>query len=94
MAEEQPTVETFPPPPGFYEHFTEANLERLDALNSHLPDGDNATQGLAQESAVAAEPLPDELRFLLPPAPPTDGKYTSFGAPFDVWILLQYFIQS
>ncbi|KAF1808032.1 mediator of RNA polymerase II transcription subunit 7 [Eremomyces bilateralis CBS 781.70] len=92
MADEQPTVETFPPPPGFYEYFTDANLERLEALKSSLADRENTQQDAGastQQSASDIENLPDELRFLQPPEPPADGKYTCFGAPFDLHEQLQ-----
>ena len=56
----------FPAPPPFYKSFTSANLSQLSALQESDPN-------------LSPESLPPNLRLLLPPAPPADGSYTTFG---------------
>jgi mediator of RNA polymerase II transcription subunit 7 len=45
--------------------------QNVDNLNDLLKDG---------------QPIPSNLRYLIPPSPPSDGKYRSFGGDFDVWL--------
>lgn len=71
----------FPAPPPFYKHFTEQNLSRLHELQQQQaqPDPPTAT------SSPPPKPLdlPPELRFLIPPAPPSSGLYRSFGDSYN-----------
>jgi hypothetical protein len=43
-----------------------------------------------REIRSKSEPVPPELEVLLPPPPPADGKYRSFGGTFDVRSALIY----
>ncbi|KAF4550059.1 Mediator of RNA polymerase II transcription subunit 7-like protein [Elsinoe fawcettii] len=63
----------FPDPPPYFKHFTKENLSRLRDMNKSqsMVNGD----GTAIDNAA----LPDDLRYLVPPEPPADGKYKSFG---------------
>ncbi len=65
---DQPAATTlaapFPAPPSFYHSFTSENLARLR---------DWETTGASNEE------IPDELRYLRPPTPPTNGVYNIFG---------------
>lgn len=75
MAEEgQGLSSFFPLPPPFYKHFTAKNLERLKEIRASANAGEQAD--LTQQQILE---LPTELRFLIPPEPPADGKYKSFG---------------
>lgn len=79
MAEEEQNIisAVFPAPPPFYKHFTEANLARVKELRTEVgSDDDNLKQRLLE--------LPAELRYLLPPEPPADGLYRSFGGSYNV----------
>ncbi|GAM89760.1 hypothetical protein ANO11243_077990 [Dothideomycetidae sp. 11243] len=70
----------FPDPPPYYKHFTKANLGRLrDIVRS-------ANGGAIGEAAPEpnSEAVPDDLRCLVPPEPPADGKYRSFGIHHDL----------
>ena len=74
----------FPAPPPFYKSFTPQNLERLQA---HL-DSSSQTTSPATQPTTAPIPdilsLPPELRNLIPPPPPAEGKYRSFGTLHEV----------
>ncbi|KAH0536237.1 hypothetical protein FGG08_006883 [Glutinoglossum americanum] len=66
----------FPAPPPFFKHFTAENLSRLKDIQ-----GDKTQDS---GSANEAENIPDDLRYLIPPAPPDDGRYRSFGDQYDI----------
>ncbi|KAJ4335720.1 Mediator of RNA polymerase II transcription subunit 7 [Ascochyta clinopodiicola] len=68
MAEEGPPLNYFPDPPPFYKHFTVENLGRLADIEKEEPSND-ATSGLSTQQILA---LPVELRYLIPPPPPSD----------------------
>ncbi|OCL09873.1 putative RNA polymerase II mediator complex protein [Glonium stellatum] len=77
---------TFPQPPPFYKHFTSQNLERLkefqESASSKSKEGSfNGSLGLASPRLLD---LPPELRYLVPPEPPADGKYRCFGLPQNI----------
>lgn len=74
----------FPTPPPFYKHFTKANVSKLRELGKEATK--NKTEGSEEEGQAAIDvlSLPTELRYLIPPEPPADGKYQSFGANYDV----------
>ena len=87
----------FPAPPPFYTHFTQSNLTRLEELRNESQSESEHTvnssqkssrEGTADEDAPKSEirlaDLPLELRYLIPPDPPTTGRYRSFGGQFDV----------
>lgn len=66
----------FPPPPKYYKYFTAENLEKL----STYEDAENNS-----------EELPFPLQYLVPPKPPTDKYYRSFGS---IWHPNQSDLQS
>jgi mediator of RNA polymerase II transcription subunit 7 len=90
MAEQQTISAPFPTPPPFYKHFTKQNLARLRQLRKEA--------GITSESTTTTTTtdddtpkrdldllsLPPELRYLLPPAPPPDGKFSVFGDTIDL----------
>lgn len=59
----------YPAPAPFYKSFTPTNLAQLRQLRKEQPT--------TSDSNVLA--LPPELRYLIPPEPPADGKWTSYG---------------
>ncbi|KAM5478802.1 Mediator of RNA polymerase II transcription subunit 7 [Microsporum canis] len=71
----------FPPPPPFWKHFSQSNLNKLaDAKRAARPeDGDEKTKRKdwtpAELRALDVDP---ELRYLIPPEPPTTD-YVLFG---------------
>nr|POE49170.1 mediator of rna polymerase ii transcription subunit 7 [Quercus suber] len=97
MADQQMAA-IWPAPPPFYKHFTKANTARFHAFckhasqsTTHPPAGeDEANQKAPPTSLHAAShglettSLPPELRHLLPPPPPRDDKYKSFGTDIDL----------
>jgi mediator of RNA polymerase II transcription subunit 7 len=81
MAEQASIAALFPAPPPFYKHFSKQNLATLRQLRKaarDTHDGDNDGDG---ELDVFS--LPSELRYLIPPEPPKDEKYISFGVEID-----------
>lgn len=74
----------FPSPPPFYNSFTPHNLESLQA---HL---ESSGQSISPATQPTTAPIPDilslppELRNLIPPPPPAEGKYRSFGTLHEV----------
>lgn len=90
MAEEQQTAQitaAFPAPPPFYQHFSAQNMEHLKELKEAAGLNESESDPLSGVSKGAQSrllDLPPELRYLVPPPPPADGKYRSFGAMCDV----------
>ncbi|KAJ9640483.1 Mediator of RNA polymerase II transcription subunit 7 [Coniosporium tulheliwenetii] len=88
MADEQDEGigSTFPVPPPFCKHFTTDNLARLKELRENAQgEGSGAeTSEPGTSSLRRVLDLPPELRFLIPPEPPTDGKWRNFGGQYDL----------
>lgn len=83
MADQQANTlaSVFPTPPPFYTHFTAENLERLANLETDLArDAESEEDKLAIVNAEARKDA--ELRFLVPPPPPTEGIWKQFGDLF------------
>ncbi|KAG7007618.1 mediator of RNA polymerase II transcription subunit 7 [Physcia stellaris] len=84
MADQQQSVtisSAFPAPPPFYKHFTTENLARLETIkSSKQPAGEEISLDAPVKSPppVDITSLPSELRYLIPPSPPT-GEYRSFN---------------
>lgn len=89
----------FPGPPPFYKHFTAKNVARLKAAENQAEQSVSSLNGNVEEepqqsheaqSAVEGfsnlQDLPHELLYLIPPEPPSNGVYRSFGETFDVSI--------
>jgi mediator of RNA polymerase II transcription subunit 7 len=71
----------FPAPPPFFKNFTAENLARLKDFQRKAAQ---SAEDAGSTSEGELENLPDELRYLIPPAPPADGRYRSFGDQYDV----------
>ncbi|KAI9873789.1 MAG: Mediator of RNA polymerase II transcription subunit 7 [Pleopsidium flavum] len=72
----------FPAPPPFYKHFTSQNLARLKELQQQAEPNTTATESTNSPSHLLD--LPPELRFLIPPEPPSLGIYKSFGDQYNI----------
>lgn len=78
MADGNEIKAPFPAPPPFYTHFTKDNIRRLRQIRKDAgitPPAD----GQAIEQDVDLLSLPTELRYLIPPEPPSNGELTVFG---------------
>ncbi|GAB7349386.1 hypothetical protein MBLNU459_g8510t1 [Dothideomycetes sp. NU459] len=75
----------FPTPPPYYKHFTKDNVSRLRQIRKEVAASSQTDpeQG-AEAPALDVLALPAELRYLVPPEPPADGRYKSFGADYDL----------
>lgn len=71
----------FPTPPPYYKHFTKQNVTKVRQIRKEAATNTNQ---------VDVESLPAELRYLIPPEPPADGRYKSFGAQHDVRVYTIY----
>ncbi|KAI9813012.1 MAG: Mediator of RNA polymerase II transcription subunit 7 [Phylliscum demangeonii] len=70
---------SYPAPPPFWNHFTPANLSRLEDWQAEQDDGLQP-----EPEAGAKKAPPPELRYLIPPDPPTTGSYRVFGDAYKV----------
>ncbi|KAI5235794.1 mediator of RNA polymerase II transcription subunit 7 [Aureobasidium subglaciale] len=61
----------FPTPPPYYKHFTKQNVTKVRQIRK---------EAATNSDQVDVDSLPTELRYLIPPEPPADGRYKSFGA--------------
>lgn len=85
MAEQAAMAAPFPAPPPFYKHFTKQNLARLKQIRKEAGITDSATAERNDEKTdVDILSLPPELRYLVPPDPPINGKFSSFGTSIDL----------
>lgn len=77
----------FPAPPPFYKSFTPTNIALLTARQSsgasHPPSESFFSTVEGEEAVVVGD-----LAHLVPPLPPQDGKYRSFGVLHDVRVLI------
>lgn len=76
----------FPAPPPFYKSFTPTNIALLAARQSSdatHPPSESFFPAVEGEEAVVGD-----LAHLVPPLPPQDGKYRSFGILHDVRFLI------
>jgi len=88
-----PLSSAFPAPPPFYKHFTPSNLAQVAEARPRTTPPQPSTNGDGDGDGAPSQPttiaarlgdLPPELRFLLPPDPPTTGIYHSFGDRYNV----------
>ncbi|KAK5124984.1 hypothetical protein LTR85_001174 [Meristemomyces frigidus] len=88
MAEQPRMAAPFPAPPPFYKHFTKQNTAQLRQLrkDAGVPahHDQDATTTTDQRPNLDILSLPPELRYLIPPQPPTDNKFKAFGIPHDL----------
>lgn len=86
MAEKPQTKANFPTPPPFYKHFTKDNIAKLREIRKEngvsQPDSEDSPSADAKDVDIAT--LPSELRYLIPPPLPADGKWRTFGAQHDL----------
>jgi mediator of RNA polymerase II transcription subunit 7 len=81
MAEQVSIAAPFPAPPPFYKHFSKQNLAALRQLRKAARDSRDGDSDGNNELDVSS--LPSELQYLIPPEPPKDEKYISFGVEID-----------
>lgn len=78
MDEDGPLLNAFPDPPPFFKHFTTENLERLKETENEASNGaERSTDTAKASSRLSTEQilaLPTELRYLIPPPPPSDNE--------------------
>ncbi|KAI9776864.1 MAG: Mediator of RNA polymerase II transcription subunit 7 [Geoglossum umbratile] len=72
----------FPAPPPFFKHFTAENLSRLKDIQR--PNTQSVGDGDSSTNQTELENLPDELKYLIPPIPPDDGRYWNFGDRYNI----------
>ncbi|OQO03971.1 hypothetical protein B0A48_10613 [Cryoendolithus antarcticus] len=76
MAEQQAPKHFYPAPPFFYNHFTQSNLAQLSGVRRE--HSQTFHDGEAPDSTTLD--IPQDLRYLIPPEPPADGKSRAFNA--------------
>jgi mediator of RNA polymerase II transcription subunit 7 len=82
----------FPAPPPFWKQFTSENLSKLEEIkNEQKPDVSPSKWTPAELRTLE---LPPELRFLIPPEPPSSGTYTCFGQELNVSIPSKFISES
>lgn len=69
----------FPPPPPFWKHFTIENIEKLETIKQEAATTKKSLGKKWSPEDLQALDVPAELRYLIPPAAPTEGTYTVFG---------------
>ncbi|KAL9113516.1 MAG: hypothetical protein Q9227_002253 [Pyrenula ochraceoflavens] len=76
----------FPAPPPFWQQFTLANTKKLDAAKkAQAPSSDPKLKPYGwPPSELLALTLPPELRYLVPPPPPTQPTYRVFDANIEL----------
>ena len=84
MADQQGLTAPFPQPPPFYKHFTKANLSQLRQIRKEAGVPPTREPQDSDQKDIDILSLPPELRYLLPPPPPTADSYRSFGIPLDL----------
>lgn len=88
MAEKPQTKANFPIPPPFYKHFTKDNIAQLrqirkEKAGAQLEEHTGSTT-LEKTKVLDTATLPTELRYLIPPPLPADGRWRTFGAQHDL----------
>lgn len=82
MAEQHNTLAApFPAPPPFYKHFTKPQTAQLRQLRTEAASSANDGGG---KPALDILSLPPELCYLIPPVPPVERRYQTFGAAIDL----------
>ncbi len=82
MADRQTAITAaFPTPPPFYKHFTKQNLSKLQRFRKEA--GASTLNGDVQQGFSLLS-LPTELRYLIPPSPPPENQYRTFGASINL----------
>lgn len=74
----------FPTPPPFYRNFTKQNVSKLRELRKEAAKNKSDGTDDSKTPEIDVLSLPSELRYLIPPEPPVDGRYKSFGGHYDV----------
>lgn len=81
---ELPENRSWPAPPPFYKQFTEKNIERLKELRTSALGDTAKDKPVFDSESLQSIQVPDELQQLVPPEPPTNGKYRVFTELQDV----------
>lgn len=88
MTEAKTVAALFPTPPPFWQHFTKQNISRIKQLRKEaaVPDpaashSDNTSE---EQKDLDILSLPPELRYLVPPTPPSNGKFSTFGTEVEL----------
>lgn len=76
---ELPENRSWPAPPPFYQQFTQKNIDRLKELKASALGDAAKDKPLFDSASLRSIQVPDELRQLVPPAPPAEGKYRVFA---------------
>lgn len=85
MAEQNRVLSAaFPTPPPFYKNFTKDNLDQLKRLREGKDKPENTNGSTPDDQTLDVLSLPPEIRTLIPPEPPTDGRFKTFGVQHDV----------
>ncbi|RJE24109.1 hypothetical protein PHISCL_03544 [Aspergillus sclerotialis] len=71
----KPLPTAFAPPPSLWKHFTPENIKKLEEIKENAAEGKSKKWTPAELRALD---LPPELRYLVPPAIPTES-YSVFG---------------
>jgi mediator of RNA polymerase II transcription subunit 7 len=79
MADKPFTKAAFPIPPPFYQHFTKANIAQLKQIRKEKAAAetteDSEQTNTDSSKQIDPQTLPQNLRYLIPPQLPTDGKW-------------------
>lgn len=80
MAEEVELADnrTWPPPPPFYKHFGAKNVDQFKELKKQELGDTYEESSLFNSETSRVLDIPENLRYLVPPEPPTEGKYRVF----------------
>lgn len=79
----------FPTPPPFHKYFTKQNISKLrQARKEAVAQGESSRDEISNSDDDLST-LQSELRHLIPPEPPADGRYKSFGIQHDVSVSLR-----
>lgn len=84
MGDQQTVAAPFPTPPPFYKHFTKQNATRLRQARKEAGVSQTSNDSDETKRDIDITSLPPELRYLIPPPPPANGKWRSFGLELDL----------
>ncbi|KAF7845725.1 hypothetical protein BT93_L0970 [Corymbia citriodora subsp. variegata] len=74
----------FPTPPPYYKQFTKENVTRIRQIRKEAAANRAQSEVADEPSGIDISSLPAELQYLVPPEPPADGRYKSFGGQYDL----------
>ena len=68
----------FPPPPSFWKHFNQQNLDKLEKLKQEAETAQGGKKEDWSPKALSSLDVPPELQYLIPPEIP-EREYLLFG---------------